>query len=107
MNTIFNQDGFFGRVYSVVKLIPKGKVATYGQIAKIIGNARMARQVGWALHTNPNPDEIPCHRVVNRFGGLSSAFAFGGINRQAFLLEEEGVTVIGNTVDLSKYLWTP
>ena len=65
---------------------------SYGQIAQILGNKRMSRQVGWALHVNPFPDTIPCYRVVNRFGGLSSAFAFGGKEIQRQLLEREGVT---------------
>ena len=71
--------------------IPYGKVMSYGQIAEILGNKNMARQVGWALHVNPNPNLIPCYRVVNRFGRVSSAFAFGGENRQKELLENEGV----------------
>ena len=66
-------------------------VMTYGDIAEILGNRHMARQVGWALHVNPSPSTIPCYRVVNRFGEVSSAFAFGGANVQKQLLEEEGV----------------
>ncbi len=94
---------YFENVYNLVKKVPKGKVVTYGEIARAIGNPRMSRQVGWALHVNPKPGVIPCHRVVNRFGELSSAFAFGGLNRQAELLREEGVEVIDNKVDLNKY----
>ncbi len=94
---------YFENVYNLVKKVPKGKVVTYGEIARAIGNPRMSRQVGWALHVNPKPGVIPCHRVVNRFGELSSAFAFGGLNRQAELLSEEGVEVIDNKVDLNKY----
>ncbi|MBQ3115435.1 MAG: MGMT family protein [Clostridia bacterium] len=82
---------FFEQVYQVVKQIPYGKVMTYGQIAEILGNKKMSRQVGWALHVNPSPNTIPCYRVVNRFGEVSSAFAFGGANRQKELLEAEGV----------------
>lgn len=67
---------FFQEVYRIIKRIPYGKVATYGQIAMLAGNSRMARQVGWALHKNPDPENIPCHRVVNRSGGLTPAFAF-------------------------------
>lgn len=96
----------FELIYEQVKRIPKGKVATYGQIAMLAGNPRWARVVGYALHSNPDPDTIPCYRVVNRFGGLSSAFAFGGINRQAELLREDGIELQDdNTVDLEKYLW--
>ena len=98
----FNKN-YFENVYDLVRKVPKGKVVTYGEIARALGNPRMARQVGWALHVNPKPLVIPCHRVVNRFGGLSSAFAFGGKNRQAELLREEGVAVLDGKVDLKKY----
>ena len=99
-------DSFFQRVYQVVKQIPLGKVATYGQIARLIGNPRASRQVGWALHVNPEPIVTPCHRVVNREGRLSGAFAFGGKNVQHDLLAKEGVTFVDNdTVDLAKHLW--
>ncbi len=82
---------FFEKVYEVVKSIPYGKVMTYGEIAEILGNKRLSRQVGWALHVNPSPETIPCYRVVNRFGQVSKAFAFGGENRQKQLLEKEGI----------------
>ncbi len=82
---------FFEKVYEVVKQIPYGKVMSYGQIACIIGFPRMARQVGWALHGNPDPERIPCYRVVNKDGRVSSAFAFGGENVQIALLRNEGV----------------
>ena len=97
---------FFQSVYTIVKQIPLGKVATYGQVARLAGNPRMARQVGWALHGNPDESNIPCHRVVNRFGGCSPAFAFGGLDMQRMLLEGEGVgfRADGN-VDLEQYLW--
>lgn len=93
------------RIYAAVKQIPKGKVATYGQIAALAGDAKMSRAVGNALHHNPNPEEIPCYRVVNAKGELSGAFAFGGVNRQKELLEADGIAVINNRVDLSKYQW--
>lgn len=95
----------FEKIYEVVKKIPFGKVATYGQIAMLAGNPRWARVVGYALHVNPDPENIRCYRVVNRFGELSEAFAFGGINEQAELLKAEGVEVEGNRVNLEKYLW--
>lgn len=95
----------FEQIYDIVRQIPRGKVATYGQIAMLTGNPRLSRVVGYALHVNPEPGIIPCHRVLNRFGEPSSAFAFGGINRQILLLEEEGVTFIDGKADLSKYLW--
>ena len=81
----------FSRIYDVVRKIPRGRVATYGQIAALAGNPRWARVVGYALHVNPDPDSIPCYRVVNRLGRVSSAFVFGGGNRQRELLEAEGV----------------
>ncbi len=81
----------FAKIYDVVKKIPKGQVATYGQVALAAGNPRWSRVVGYALHTNPSPDMIPCFRVVMKDGSLSSAFAFGGENAQRSLLEKEGV----------------
>lgn len=95
----------FEKIYEVVKKIPYGKVATYGQIAVMCGNPRWARVVGYALHANPDPEIIRCYRVVDRFGRLSEAFAFGGINEQAELLRAEGVEVNGNAVNLEKFLW--
>ncbi|MDE5666850.1 MAG: MGMT family protein [Clostridia bacterium] len=98
--------GFFERVYDVVKNIPEGKVLTYGDVARAVGAPRCARQVGWALHCNPQPGVIPCHRVVFSDGGLSKGFAFGGPEVQKALLEREGVAVSENfTVDLKKYRW--
>lgn len=102
------QQTVFQKIYETVKLIPKGKVATYGQIAALAGNPRWSRVVGYALHVNPDPKTIKCHRVVDRNGRLSKAFVFGGINEQAELLRREGVAVSeDNTVDLSVYLWKP
>jgi len=96
----------FQEVYEECKKIPKGKVSTYGQIAFLIGRPRCSRQVGWALHANPEPGVIPCHRVVNRFGKLCEGFAFGGKEIQKQLLEEEGVAVREDySVDLDKYLY--
>lgn len=95
----------FELIYDVVRQIPKGKVATYGQVAALAGNKRWSRVVGYALHVNPDPEHIPCHRVVNRLGEVSKAFAFGGENRQIILLENEGVKLDGNRVDLNKYRW--
>lgn len=93
------------RIYRAVKQIPAGKVATYVQIAALAGNPKMSRAVGNALHKNPDPEGIPCFRVVNAKGEMSEAFAFGGVNRQAELLEAEGVEVKGNVVDLEKFQW--
>ena len=91
------------RIYEAVKKIPKGKVATYGQIAKMAGNERMSRAVGNALHKNPEPDKIPCSKVVNSKGELASEFVFGGRDVQAKLLEADGIEVVNNKVDLNKY----
>lgn len=96
----------FERIYDIVRKIPYGKVATYGQVAMIAGNPRWARTVGYALHANPDPEGIPCYRVVNRFGRTAPAFAFGGEERQAELLRAEGIEVSEDgTVDLEKFLW--
>ena len=95
----------YEKIYEVVKQIPKGTVATYGQVAELAGNKRWARVVGYALHVNPDPEGIPCYRVVNREGRLSDAFAFGGVNQQKLLLEADGVEVVDNHVDLEIYQW--
>ena len=91
------------KIYEAVKLIPKGKVATYGQVAELAGDKKMARAVGNALHKNPNPDEIPCYRVVNAKGELAGEFAFGGDKAQQRLLEADGIIVIDGKVDLKIY----
>lgn len=91
------------RIYEAVRKIPKGKVATYGQIAELAGDKKMARAVGNALHKNPDPGSIPCYRVVNAKGELSGAFAFGGDGVQAELLEADGIEVVDGKVDLEKY----
>ena len=88
------------RIYEAVKRIPKGHVATYGKIAEMAGDHRMARAVGNALHKNPDPEHIPCFRVVNAKGELAGAFAFGGEDVQAELLRADGVEVINGRVDL-------
>lgn len=91
------------RIYEAVKKIPRGCVATYGQIAELAGDKKMARAVGNALHHNPDPDTIPCYRVVNAKGELSGAFAFGGIHSQEALLRADGIEVADGRVDLTKY----
>ncbi len=104
----------FAKIYTVVKRIPKGCVASYGQVARLAGNPAWARVVGYALHVNPDPSRIPCHRVVTKEGALSTAFAFGGENRQKQLLEAEGVGFIKTgdgkgrekeLVDMERYAW--
>ena len=95
------------RIYEAVKKIPKGHVATYGQIAALAGDKKMARAVGNALHNNPDPEHVPCFRVVNSKGELSGEFAFGGAGAQERLLKEDGVEVTCGRVDLGKYGWFP
>ena len=90
------------KVYEFVRNIPRGKVSTYGQIALYLGNRNFAREVGNILHGNPDPEHIPCHRVVNAPGQLSRSYAFGGIEAQRRLLVSEGVVFKNNqSVDLS------
>jgi O-6-methylguanine DNA methyltransferase len=91
------------RIYEAVQKIPKGKVATYGQVAALAGDRKMARAVGNALHKNPHPDQIPCYRVVNAKGELAGAFAFGGAGAQEALLKADGIEVVNGKVDLEKY----
>ncbi|MBR5191446.1 MAG: MGMT family protein [Clostridia bacterium] len=94
----------FEKIYRVVKQIPYGKVATYGQVAMLAGNPRWARVVGYALHNNPDPENIPCYRVVNRQGRMAPAFAFGGADIQRELLEKEGIVFESDGhIDLEKY----
>ena len=95
----------FEKVYKVVAKIPKGKVTTYGEIAKFlgIGNPRI---VGFALHVNRDPDNIPCHRVVNKNGELASGYAFGGLDIQRQLLEQEGVTFQESKVKMDNFFFS-
>ena len=96
----------FDKIYDEVRKIPKGRVATYGQIAAYAGNPRWARVVGYALHINPDPDNIPCYRVVNKAGRVSPAFAFGGENMQILLLRADGIEVSDDGfVNLEKYIF--
>lgn len=91
------------RIYEAVKKIPKGYVATYAQVAEMAGDRKMARAVGNALHKNPDPSTIPCHRVVNAKGELAGEYAFGGAWKQAQMLKNEGVESEDGKVDLKKY----
>lgn len=93
-------------VYEVVRQIPVGRVATYGQVARMVGRPRNARFVGFALHVNPEPGVIPCHRVVFKDGSLASGFAFGGEGVQHSLLEAEGVGFLPDgRVDMQHFAW--
>ena len=99
-------EGFFERVYEVVEQIPEGMVATYGQVALLAGRPRSARYVGYALHSNPCPGEIPCHRVVFADGRICEGFAFGGPDAQRELLLGEGVVFADPMhVDLAACRW--
>jgi len=91
------------RIYEAVKKIPKGKVATYADVAEMAGDRKMARAVGNALHKNPDPSTIPCHRVVNSKGELAGEYAFGGAWKQGQILQSEGVEIVENRVNLEKY----
>jgi len=95
----------FQKVYEVVKKIPRGKVATYGQVAEILG-LKNARIVGWALHSNRNIN-VPCHRVINREGKVAVNFAFaGGWKEHKRRLLVEGVGFVDEMhIDLKKHLW--
>ena len=100
-------EGFFQRVYDVVRRIPCGSVTTYGQIARMIGEPRKARYVGFAMHASPGvAGGVPCHRVVFADGSLAPGFAFGGADEQRRMLEEEGVAFLpGGKVDLCRCGW--
>lgn len=99
------QKNTYEKIYDVVWQIPRGTVATYGQVAALAGNRRWARVVGYALHVNPDSEQIPCYRVVNKAGDVSAAFAFGGGNRQRELLEADGVEFEDGHVVMEKYQW--
>jgi len=91
------------RIYEAVKKIPKGRVATYGQVAELAGDRKMARAVGNALHKCPDPETIPCYRVLNAKGELADAQIFGGEGVQARMLEADGIQVVDGKVDLGRY----
>ncbi len=99
---------FTKRVYEVVARIPFGRVTTYGDVARAIGSVRGARMVGWALHAVPEELELPCHRVVNRYGELSGGWHFGHPDVMKGLLVAEGVPFTAEyQVDLGRCLWLP
>lgn len=96
----------YEQIYAVVRQIPRGKVASYGQVARLAGNPRWARVVGYALHVNPDPEGIPCYRVVTRDGRTSPAFAFGGGDMQRTLLEADGIAFLPDgRVDMERFCW--
>ena len=104
----YKNDNFFERVYAVARQIPFGKVTSYGAIAKVLGAARSARMVGWAMNASHNIGDVPAHRVVNRKGLLTGKHHFDGTNLMQQLLESEGIEVIDNQIiDFEKHFWTP
>jgi methylated-DNA-protein-cysteine methyltransferase-like protein len=110
MNAVDDKDmsEFTNKVYEIVQRIPYGRVMTYGQIAALLGVPRAAREVGWALNAVPKGANVPCQRVVNRFGGLASGYGWGGQKAHKADLLPEGVEISDEfTVDLQKYQWFP
>ena len=95
----------FDMIYDVIRQIPYGKVASYGQVAALAGNRRWSRVVGYALHAVPADSNLPCHRVVTKEGNVSAAFGSGVENRQTELLKAEGVEFVDGHVDMKKYQW--
>ena len=102
------QESFFSKVYTVVKLIPEGKVTSYGAIAKYLGSPQSSRMVGWAMNASHAKDDVPAHRVVNRKGLLTGKHHFGGGSVMKQLLENEGVKVDQNQIQkMEDYFWDP
>lgn len=91
------------KIYHYLTTIPKGKVVTYKQIGEYLGNPKLARYVGNVLHSNLDPIKYPCYKVVNSKGRLANNFAFGGLSGQKKRLQEDGIEVLNNRVDLTKY----
>ena len=103
-----NNENFFERVYEVARLIPEGKVTSYGAIAKYLGAARSARMVGWAMNGSSLKEDVPAHRVVNKAGILTGKHHFDGTNLMQQLLENEGIVIIDNQIqNLEKHFWDP
>ena len=104
---VIMSDSFFIRCYSVVRQIPVGRVASYGQVARLLGEPRRARYVGFAMHSSPGvAGGVPCHRVVFKDGSLAPGFAFGGPDAQRALLESEGVGFLPDgRVDMKRFVW--
>lgn len=96
---------FKEKIYRLTNSIPKGKVATYGQLARLVGSPKAARAVGMCMRTNPNAPHTPCHRVVAKDGSLTGYSMGEGVTTKRKMLEKEGVIFTGNKVNLSKSLW--
>ena len=102
------QNDFFEQVYAIVRLIPKGRITTYGAIAKALGTPKSSRMVGYAMNAAHAQPDIPAHRVVNRIGLLTGKHHFGSPDRMEQLLNEEGIHVVNNQiVHFSKHFWDP
>lgn len=98
----------YQRIYRVVRRIPRGRVASYGLVARLAGLHGGARQVGYALHALPDDSDLPWHRVINARGGISLAAATGAARYQRFLLESEGIRFdAAGRVDLARFAWRP
>ena len=93
------------KILAYLRKIPQGRVVTYGQIAAALGDPKLARAVGNALHRNPDGEKYPCYKVVSARGKLSESFAFGGLEGQKRHLEADGIAVVNGRVDLQKYQW--
>ncbi len=103
-----DQQGFFERVWRIAASVPRGRVTTYGAIARALGSPGAARTVGWAMRAAPAGVELPCHRVVNASGCLSPDETFGGPGMQRFLLESEGITFdASGRINMRRHLWIP
>ncbi|WP_291868004.1 MGMT family protein [Maribacter sp.] len=103
-----DNQNFFERVYEIARLIPEGRVTSYGAIAKHLGAARSARMVGWAMNGSSLKEDVPAHRVVNKAGILTGKHHFDGTNLMQQLLESEGVVVIDNQIqNLETHFWDP
>ena len=101
-------NNFFDKVYEVARIIPYGRVTSYGAIAIYLGAARSARMVGWAMNKAHNVEDIPAHRVVNRKGLLTGKHHFDGTNLMQQLLENEGIVVVENQIqEFEKVFWNP
>ena len=99
---------FFDKVYGIVKLIPPGRVTTYGLIANYLGSVGSSRVVGYAMNASHNLEDVPAHRVVNRNGLLTGKHHFAGTNLMKDLLESEGIKIFENTVlDFENVVWDP
>ena len=103
-----NSKDFFQKVYEVVKMIPSGRVSTYGLIAKYLGSAKSSRVVGYAMNASHQNSDIPAHRVVNRVGILTGKHHFAGTTLMKNLLESEGVKIQNDrVVNFKKVVWDP